>query len=86
MIAVRFSASIPCASRLCARSPMSSASAGRRLGSSLRAMAEVMPSTDRRRSAKMSFSDTTPASAKAFLDSEIAKWEPIIKAAGIVAN
>ena len=31
-------------------------------------------------------SDTTPATAKAFLDAEIAKWEPIIKAAGIVAN
>ena len=31
-------------------------------------------------------SDTTPASAKAFLDAEIAKWEPIIKAAGITAN
>ncbi len=30
--------------------------------------------------------DSTPASAKAFLDAEVAKWEPIIKAAGITAN
>ncbi|MFC0407546.1 Bug family tripartite tricarboxylate transporter substrate binding protein [Roseomonas elaeocarpi] len=31
-------------------------------------------------------SDFTPAATRAFLDSEIAKWEPIIKAAGITAN
>lgn len=31
-------------------------------------------------------SDSTPASAKAFLDAEIAKWEPIIRSAGITAN
>ncbi|WP_241667019.1 Bug family tripartite tricarboxylate transporter substrate binding protein [Muricoccus nepalensis] len=31
-------------------------------------------------------SDTTPASAKKWLDDEIAKWEPIIKAAGIKAD
>ena len=30
--------------------------------------------------------DSTPASAKAFLDAEIAKWEPIIRSAGITAN
>ena len=30
--------------------------------------------------------DSTPASAKAFLDAEIAKWEPIIRNAGITAN
>jgi len=30
--------------------------------------------------------DTTPATAKAFLDSEIAKWEPIIREAGIRAD
>ena len=31
-------------------------------------------------------SDTTPATAKQWLDAEIAKWEPIIKAAGIKAD
>ncbi|MBR0651679.1 tripartite tricarboxylate transporter substrate binding protein [Roseomonas terrae] len=31
-------------------------------------------------------SDSTPASAKAFLDAEIAKWEPIIRSANITAN
>ncbi|MBR0659547.1 Bug family tripartite tricarboxylate transporter substrate binding protein [Neoroseomonas oryzicola] len=31
-------------------------------------------------------SDSTPDSAKAFLDAEIAKWEPIIRSAGITAN
>ena len=31
-------------------------------------------------------SDTTPASAKKWLDDEIPKWEPIIKAAGIKAD
>ncbi|HEY8611600.1 MAG TPA: tripartite tricarboxylate transporter substrate binding protein [Roseomonas sp.] len=31
-------------------------------------------------------SDTTPATAKKWLDDEIAKWEPIIKAAGIKAD
>ncbi|MBB5695597.1 Bug family tripartite tricarboxylate transporter substrate binding protein [Muricoccus pecuniae] len=31
-------------------------------------------------------SDTTPASAKKWLDDEIAKWEPVIKAAGIKAD
>ncbi|NMJ41996.1 tripartite tricarboxylate transporter substrate binding protein [Roseomonas sp. JC162] len=30
--------------------------------------------------------DSTPDSAKAFLDAEIAKWEPIIRSAGITAN
>ncbi|MBP0493086.1 Bug family tripartite tricarboxylate transporter substrate binding protein [Pararoseomonas indoligenes] len=31
-------------------------------------------------------SDTTPATAKKWLDDEIAKWEPIIRAAGIKAD
>lgn len=30
--------------------------------------------------------DSTPDSTKAFLDAEIAKWEPIIRSAGITAN